>query len=109
MDMNNKTKVFSLLLILNFFSSCNPIAVGQKESKFGKNFNPGLSEENTPTEPSAEPQPGIGSSTGFKLTPGAGRFVGNENSAKAVVLPNDRRLVGGQLSGSFSLNKTVVR
>lgn len=70
-----------------------------------------LKKSNTTTVPTPPPvvQNGVGSASGMKVTPGAGRLVGNDLASKAIILPNDRLMTGTNISGRFSINKNQVR
>ena len=60
-------------------------------------------------EPAPTVQNPVGNSTGFKVTPGAGRLTGTDVSAQATILVNDRTLTGSHVSGKFSISKTQVK
>lgn len=90
-------------------SSCNnPLATKGAGTALDDDFRPGyqtpVPEDTGPTN--SHP---VGSSSGFKLTPGSERSVGTDSAGKFVMMPNDRRMQGTTVSGRFSLNKTRVR
>jgi|GEM_PF-3912515 len=100
-------KTISFILIMGLMASCNPLSK-KKESHFGSNFRPGIP-FTAPEAPTLPGQGPIGESTGFKISTGSGRLSGANGSARATILPNDRLIIGTQISGRFSINKSQVR
>jgi hypothetical protein len=97
------------VILLGTLASCNPLSGGKEASNFGANFNPGLPNSEATPPPSPDSQNAVGSVNGFKVTPGANSMTGPNSSAHATILTNDEKLVGGNVSGRFSINKTQVR
>jgi len=92
-----RTALLSMSFTLGLFTascSVNFLAPGQSSSVVGSNFRPGYS----------APEP-VGYVDGTKLTPGAVRAVGNQNSLQAVITLNQRKAVGVRSSGVFSIGK----
>ncbi len=98
-----------LFLLLFVLQACGNPMGSKEEAKVGDDFRPGVPTPTpTPTTPS-DPVTLVGAATGFKITPGLTRATGTTIAASAVVLVNDRRMIGTTISGRFSINKRQVR
>lgn len=95
-------KIFAIAGLV-LLSSCNPMKAQWTKS------NIYIKRIVSRPAPEPSPVPAINNNTGFKITTGIGTMAGSDLSAKAAILPNDRKLVGGNLSGTFSISKDQVR
>lgn len=111
--MNFSSSLFTFMFFA-FLLSCNPLSPGKKESTFGPEFRPGFTQAPTPSptpdeDDVTQTSGGIGSKTGMKVTPGGARLLGTDSAAKAVITPNDRKVIGSLHSGRISIGKNQVR
>jgi hypothetical protein len=107
---NNTAFLIMFLLVL---SGCNPLSGGEKTSKFGGRFSPGMPFKNATEDGGGSDNPpsqvSVGGFTGFKTAPGIVRFTGSGGSGKSTITPSDRIMRGSNISGRFSINKDQVR